>query len=514
MALFRQTFDMPIGPSIQPRYSSMKHTAAWVRPSGSKLSQLYRLLISSNAGQPDLADGNALIEWDTVNCVDLLVESLPICAICLDHVSIPHVLECGHCYCLSCILLHFTSACSCCVCSEYARPSDLRSARIQLITTVHSGSSRTFQLTRTDGGVCLPVGSGEELLPSQSTLGWWFSRAVRMGEVEATRIHLSELARVEQLPPSIDEEGLHAFGTAQAVEFLTNRIASMPPPSVASPTNRTPDHGEGYVNIDINSLNSVGHEHFSPGSVYTYQLVDGQHVYLDPVWVRALLLHYTGDADSWAGLSQLPHSLNLSIVHTTVFTVDYEARRRFKPIAHLPLGTTVTLCDVDLRGVVSAESLEALAVPIARRLAIIKKVKAQKRIDKRDVRRANAVPLSEEWANDTGLSFAAPPTVPTADDFMPLPGSSNGTQPESDEELGIRGRSFANMAAGLAQSSGDFQNLPASHRRERTEEELLLDRYSRRETGRSSELSRAIEQAVVSGAGKTKKKGVKLRIAG
>ena len=70
------------------------------------------------------------------------------------------------------------------------------------------------------------------------------------------------------------------------------------------------------------------------------------------------------------------------------------------------------------------------------------------------------------------------------------------------------------MAAGLAQSSGDFQDLPASHRRERTEEELVLDRYSRRETGRSSEISRAIEQAIVSGAGKAKKKGVKLRIAG
>ena len=497
---------------LRPRKHLPGHGAAWIRPSGSKLSQIFRLVISESSDQPELGDGNSLVDWDSVRFVDLLVDVVPTCSICLDNVVVPHMLQCGHCFCLPCIVLHLTSACNCCVCSEYARPGDLRSVRLQSITPVDTGSNRSFQLISMNRGVTLPVGSGEAFLPSQQTIGWWYSRVVTCSEVEVTRLHISERRRLEEIPPTPEEDGIHAFGPAQAVEFMDNRIASIPLPEVASPSNRCPDPGDGYVSIDINSLSMLPRPQFESGSIYCYQLVDGQHVYLEPVWLRALLLHFTGSPDSFDHIGLLPVSLNLPIVFSSSLTVDYETRKRYKMISHLPVGTPIQLCDVDLRGVVSLECLEALSGPISRRLQSIKKAKLQRKLDKRDVRKANAIPLSEEWGL-SHLTYAPHVDVlPTAEDFEPLPSRFS---PEEANPLIERTTSYARVAAELATTEGGFQDL-SPRRLARNPEDALLAQYSRRPTERSSEIARAIDRAgeELTGPRPVKKKGVKLRIAG
>ena len=459
-----------------------------VRPGSSKLSQIYRLVISSDSALPELAEGKDNIDWDCVRFVDILSDSLPVCSICLDHVSIPQLLQCGHCFCLSCILLHLTSACNCCVCNEYARPSDLRSVRFQFISLVELNSSRTFQLVRIDRGVTLPLGSDEQYIPNQQSVGWWFSRVTTATDTEVRQFHLSELSHLyEGVSPSAnEEEGIHAIGMSQAVEFLSSRLSSLDEPAVASPSNRQRYSSTGFVSIDIESLARLPRSQYRPGEIYTYRLVDGQHVYLDPLWVRVLLLHFSDEADTFEKVDRLPTSLSLPIIFRTSLSLGHESRRRYKFLSHLPIGTPVTLCDVDLRGVVSLECLQHFAAPISRKIQVIKRAKAQQRIDRRDVERAKAVPLSKEWESDILNHFPASfqrDKIPTEEDFVAL---TTHSAPEPDD---LR-QSYAHVAADLASLPGDFQ-------------ESITRRPS------AGEILKAFEKAP-----RTKKGGVKFRLAG
>jgi hypothetical protein len=151
---------------------------------------------------------------------------------------------------------------------------------------------------------------------------------------------------------------------------------------------------------------------------------------------------------------------------------------------------------------------------------VIKKAKTQRKIDKRDVRRANAVPLAQEWAQtQAGFVLAAPVVVPTAEDFVPLSGHASSSNQESDEAESTYRSSmnFARIAADLASSSAGFADLPPDHRRILTAEDRLLEQYARRQPERS-ELARVVheaEQGLSNRETKGKRnKGVKLRIAG
>lgn len=515
MSVSRQSHNFVGSAYRDSRRKSTTGAAGWVRPSGSKLAQLNRLIISERSDLPELADGNALVDWNQVRCVDVLIDNVPCCPICLDSVVIPNMLQCGHSFCLPCILIHLSSACSCCVCSEYARPGDLRSVRFQLSSPVAIATTRTFQLVRTSRGVSLPLGSGEGYIPSLQSLGWWFSRVATWTDAETRRFHFGELERLKELPIPDSEDGIHAFASVFAFEFLETRLASLPEPSVASPSNKLADPGRGFVSVPLSDLScNFSLENFAGDCSYSYQLVDGQHVYLEPVWVRVLLHRFTGDADGWRNVDKLPKKFSLHIIHTTALSVDYELRRRYRSLAHLPLGSAVVLCDVDLRGIVGEETFQALQVPIARRLELIKKVKTQRRNDRRDVKRANAIPLSEEWGLTSGgqiSGFSSPERIPSQQDFVPLPGCEAALQlPSSPPTFPdrITAASFAQIAGDLAGSVFTDDHVVA---RNSSEEDQLLAQFSRRSTAdRANEISQALERAQRN----PKKKGVKLRIAG
>jgi hypothetical protein len=467
------------------------------RPGSSKLSQVHRLVVSPSATQQIISDDNSNIEWASVRFVDILADILPTCSICLDEVVVPQMLQCGHCFCLSCILLHLSSTCNCCVCSEYARPSDLRTVRIQFISPISTGSNRSFQLVGTDGFLTLPLGSDFNQVPNQSSLGWWFSRVALATEVEIRRTYLSELERLSALSAaSAGNEDIHSVGIIQAIEFVSNRLSCLPEPSVASPSNRLPDPFDGLVPTNIDDLTQLPRGHFQSGQVYCYRSIDGQHVYLEPIWLRVLLQHFTGEPDAFEKIDYLPSSLNLPIIFISSFVVDMDLKRRFRHLAHLSMGTPVAFCDVDLRGIVSPESLEALSGAVTRRIQAIKKAKTQRKMDKRDVARAQAVPLSEEWGLSVHNFTGTPPQVPTPEDFVPLTDHAMPDRPESN--------AFARIAAGLAHSPGEFRE-PSPRRAE----DPLLAQYTRRSEGRSGEISRALDSAP-----RSKKGVVKFRLAG
>jgi hypothetical protein len=145
-------------------------------------------------------------------------------------------------------------------------------------------------------------------------------------------------------------------------------------------------------------------------------------------------------------------------------------------------------------------------------------LKNQRRNDKKDVRKAQQIPLSQTWENEFGARFITHSvTPPKLEDFAPLVPSST----EEDDRFMSSG-SFASLAARLGPNEFtpiEFrQHVSAgSAPQSMSEEDALLEQYSRRASSLPAvEIDNMIHQAQIDlgSAPSKKKKQVKLRIAG
>jgi RING-type zinc-finger len=105
---------------------------------------------------------DSAISWDYVRIVKWMVPKInndlpedqfdddgnePVCPICLDQYSVPHIAKCGHCFCLVCILYHIQTynektsfpKCPCCALPMHApdlRPVEFTPVTVPTITNV------------------------------------------------------------------------------------------------------------------------------------------------------------------------------------------------------------------------------------------------------------------------------------------------------------------------------------------------------------------------------------------
>ncbi|ORY93134.1 hypothetical protein BCR43DRAFT_496379 [Syncephalastrum racemosum] len=87
---------------------------------------------------------------------------------------------------------------------------------------------------------------------------------------------------------------------------------------------------------------------------YFYQAADGQHIYLHPLDIK-VLKHEYGD------YQQFPHELSFVVENVEETTITEEVRKRFKYLGHLPLACDVTFIEIDLKKVVSDETLKTFS---------------------------------------------------------------------------------------------------------------------------------------------------------
>lgn len=83
---------------------------------------------------------------------------------------------------------------------------------------------------------------------------------------------------------------------------------------------------------------------------YFYQAVDGQHVYLHPLDIR-ILKHEFGDYE------QFPHSLQVQVTSVQESTLTEDLRKKCKYLGHLPLACDVTFLEVNVKDIVSPETM-------------------------------------------------------------------------------------------------------------------------------------------------------------
>lgn len=102
-----------------------------------------------------------------------------------------------------------------------------------------------------------------------------------------------------------------------------------------------------------------------------YQAIDGQHLILHPLNMKCLLHHY-------GSYNLLPSRIGGEILQMETVTQSEAMRRRYRFLSHFSLTTTFQLCEIDLSGLLPAESLSPFIDEIKRR------EKQRKRVAKKE----------------------------------------------------------------------------------------------------------------------------------
>ncbi|KAI9343403.1 hypothetical protein BD770DRAFT_447427 [Pilaira anomala] len=111
---------------------------------------------------------------------------------------------------------------------------------------------------------------------------------------------------------------------------------------------------------------------------YFYQAVDGQHVYLHPLDIR-ILKHEFGEYENF------PRTIQVQATSVQESTLTEELRKKCKYLGHLPLACDVTFLEINVKEIVSPETLSVFQQELSAR---VKKRKDKERREDQKKRQA------------------------------------------------------------------------------------------------------------------------------
>lgn len=180
--------------------------------------------------------------------------------------------------------------------------------------------------------------------------------------------------------------------------------------------------------------------------VYFHQASDGQALFLHPLCIRMMKEHF-------GAYSDFPSDLTLRVVEVDWLVMDWDARRRFRQLAHIPIGTQFGLCEVDLEPVLPPTILAAHSKELQAR-SRARDQRAKTDDERRDLfyRQESDKMLGEINRYYPG-SPLSDPVMSLTDDLINFPPVEDGSIP-----IPISGTttsvslasSFANIAAGTS----------------------------------------------------------------
>jgi hypothetical protein len=202
----------------------------------------------------------------------------------------------------------------------------------------------------------------------------------------------------------------------------------------------------------------AGEKERDSGLTVFFQAGDGQRIYLAPVNAQILKKEH-GD------IARAPPELAAAVLQIDRLTVTDETRRRYKFLAHLPVGSEAALAELDLAACVSQETLAAFADELAQRAA---KRKAKAAKEKADARRAarqaqqqHDAPAIADMMQFPVYTPGEPPAVYVPDPALLLP------RPHPQQQQSMAGPSFAQAAKAASASAAppaQPHSAPASQR--------------------------------------------------
>jgi hypothetical protein len=318
-------------------------------------------------GSPDV---DAPLPWETVEAVvvDVAPQNAPTCPVCLEWpMRTPKMTCCGHVFCWPCLLRYVLETASssshlashvtttsnyssspshssssagsrwrkCPICFEPMHPKQLRSVLFHHVEQHFFVKDSSDSITSADFSLLKRSANGrlECLDPTVSDAALLFDKIIRVpARWIVDHVIATELADLQQVLATECGEASMPF-LESAIALSQDRLQSLLSTAEPSSTSSSPTRPLG-------------------DAVFVHQSSDGQNVFLHPLCIKML-------KRAFGTYANMPRHLLAPVVDVEYFGMTMDIRRRFKHIAHLPLGAQFGLAEVDLRSVVDRQVLAA-----------------------------------------------------------------------------------------------------------------------------------------------------------
>ncbi|CCW60262.1 unnamed protein product [Phytomonas sp. EM1] len=340
-----------------------------------------------------------LVPWEAVHSV--VMRTTPDdfeCPICMSTPVAPRITECGHLFCLPCIMQYLSLRKAsnhqrlCPICNSAVAGFTLRPCVLQVICPVKVGNIVRFDLFRRERYECTlhryddprmmssglvqtenrdanrtnvtqdELGLPNYIAPYSSQCRYvlathdYESRQRSMDGIEISD-RLKEMDKILTHPLTESDATTMRFLIGALDETMKQQKGLSPSLARESPPMAPRPYGSG--NTPLSRPKENDHKVFE-----LYAESDGQPYYLHMITMK-MLRH-----DAKLRNAPLPESVSGPVDEITSFVQDEEMRRIYKVFAHVPLHATINLCLLDLSKVVCPETMrefEPVLSELARR---------------------------------------------------------------------------------------------------------------------------------------------------
>jgi len=396
--------------------------------------------IVQNHFQCEPTNPDQFIHWDYVKiviCHEESFQELSKCPICLDPPHAPRITRCGHIFCFTCLLRMFQASSAtaestktatmggniifeventikpCPVCTENFSLEQLKPVKVQVTPKNYTENvTCEFVLLQRHKNSCIPQIAATHSPKLEFTLP----------------AHSTEHSKFVQYHLDIDHSVIRELLTLEIkeLEFMKENAE---------------DDEIGFVDLalfqlgeylrfceceDISGIEVSKNEHQGATSeedyLFFYQEESGQNIFLHPLSNRAILNEYKN-------YTHAPFRIKGRIIEIEEISVDSHSRKRYKFLSHLPLYSTCRICELDMRPLVSKESLESLLPKIKKRIYLRKQKKLEEQRADRKIQKEQAKLYPCDVYSDEEFE---PEVELTVDDFESLSAVHGSIQPMKD----------------------------------------------------------------------------------
>ncbi|KAI8085864.1 uncharacterized protein B0P05DRAFT_534029 [Gilbertella persicaria] len=369
-----------------------------------------------------LADPDTNFDWDTIEQVLISSTEAQACPICLSPPTAARVTKCGHIYCYACILHYLELRENpkrlwrkCPICWDSIYEADLKPVRIMkpfavsdhdtnkhasLVSGVTEGDRVDMSLIQrphhstlafplSDTWPLPPNVVSNYMKPDTPLIPWHFTPHA----MTFARFMLASPDYLEQeynrdcaeLNEALSDA--HGWGSAEELPFIQTCIdlirkkikslrqqktkelelamhtSDMMFEAVAKYSKKHGKSPQAVVQQDEGpeayhqtsnmpeTLVRSSNDNTPASDYFFYQAVDGQHVYLHPLDIR-ILKHEFGE------YNQFPSTLQVQATSVQESTLTEDLRKKCKYLGHLPLACDVTFLEINVKDIVSPETVQ------------------------------------------------------------------------------------------------------------------------------------------------------------
>lgn len=346
------------------------------------------LTITSTQGLPQgqrkliecIQSSDSIVPWETVHSVVMRTTADEFkCPICMEMPTAPRITECGHVYCLSCVLQYISrqkaaaAPRTCPMCHDQLTLYTLRPCVLQLVQPLQVGAQARFDLFKRQRTSCvlrryddpflaappLPYVAGRPPIdlprykePSASQSRYVMSTAAyEANQRYADGASISERMRELELdgaaqPLTQSDAEVERF-LLEALNEVTKEPKALAPSMVRHSPPLAPNPS---------AKAAVGEEDY----LELYAEGEGQPFYLHMLTVK-MLKH-----DAKLRSTPLPDSVAGTVEEIVTMEQTEETRHIYKVFSHVPLHGTIKLCVVNVDAMLLPETRAAFAATVQR----------------------------------------------------------------------------------------------------------------------------------------------------